>query len=123
MKEPPRDKKIALAFTFFRNGKKMDWSKDIYVLTFHYKTKGHHGLAHWELDNCDKNDIQHGRLFNSLEEAVMHCSIMGISLYKVKENADYDFRIPKEWYWTYDLRNFASPTKTLKRLEKIRVRS
>ena len=121
MREPSRVKPFALMFTFSRINGKLDWSKEVLVRVYQYKPR-HKGVSeHWEV--CERGRLTpHGTYFNSMEEAVINYSILGIDLYKIKENAKKFFYAPRNVYWTEDIENFVSPSTILRRLEKIRGR-
>lgn len=115
MKEPSRDKKIALAFAVFHEGKTFDWSRDVKIYVYMYNTKNQHMYDHWKCDYTEQ--------FTSLEEAMMYCSISGLPLYKLKNYVDNYFAEPKTVYFPENFCLFTSPNRILRILEKKRKKN
>jgi len=115
MKEPNRKKDIAIAFTFFRNKGRLDWSKDVDVRVYRYMinpftTDG------WVVVETESNE----KSFSSLEEAMIHFSMKNIKLYKTRDNINMFDMTPRSNIWPVDFKNYSHVTRTMKKLKSIR---
>ena len=117
MKEPDRRKDIAIAFTFFRNKGRLDWSKDVDVRVYRYTVSPcAFTMDSWVVVGTESDE----KLFSSLEEAVMYFSMRNIKLYKTRDSINMFDMTPRGNIYPVDFKNFSHVTRTLKKLKSIR---
>jgi hypothetical protein len=116
MKEPDRNKDIAIAFTFFRANGKLDWSKSVDVRVYRYKEADPLFLKRWEVVTTSPEE----KIFQSLEEAIIHFNMKNIKLYKTKNDTNMMEMTPRNSIWPNQFKNFTHLTRTMKKLKSIR---
>ena len=119
MKEPDYHKDIAIAYTLHLTDGKPDWSKSVGVNVYRCMNPFSFIGPRWGLLNTKPEESS----FPSLEEAVMYFSMRDIKLYKIREGSKLTGLEFKDLIWHNEFGNFAHVTRTMRKLEKIRVHS
>jgi len=119
MKEPDHHKDIAIAYTLHRTDGKPDWSKSVNVRMYRCVNPFSFISPRWKVLKTKPEESS----FPSLEEAVMYFSMKDIKLYKIREGSDLTDLELKDSIWRGGFKDFAHVTRTMRKLEKIRVLS